>query len=43
VTGVCRLLCYNSWLTERHRVACRLRIDAEGPDGTEQWLLGEVV
>ena len=24
-------------MTERHRVAYRLRTAAEGPDGTEQW------
>jgi len=24
-------------VTERHRVAYRLRTAAEGPDGTEQW------
>jgi len=29
--------CYNLGVTERHRVAYRLRTAAEGPDGIEQW------
>ena len=37
MTGVCRFHCYNLGVTERHRVAYRLRTAAEGPDGTEQW------